>query len=269
VDVTERADLEAQVTRLERRLAREHRIRLDAEEKVEQAIGRLHEADRLKTVFLSTVSHELRTPLTSISGFTSLLLDHADAIDESERHDMLERIDRNAKVLLQLIEDLLGLSTIERGSPRLSLRPFAVDEVVAAIVERFLEGVDAHEVRVEVPGGTTAVADDRAFDRIVVNLLSNAVQYSPTGTTVTVSATTGGGRCTLFVDDEGPGVPHDEREYVFERFYRGSGPSVSTTHGTGIGLSVVRLLAEAMDGSATLHDAPGGGARFAVSLPVA
>jgi signal transduction histidine kinase len=269
VSVTERAELEAQVARLERRLAREHRIRLDAEDAAEKAIAQLHEADRLKTVFLSTVSHELRTPLTSISGFTSLLLDHADAIDESERHDMLERIDRNAKVLLQLIEDLLGLSTIERGSPRLALRAVAVDEVVAAIVERFVEEADQHEVRVDIPAGTTAVADDRAFDRIVVNLLANAARYSPPGTTVTVSASTGGGRCTLLVDDQGPGVPGHEREHVFERFYRGSGPAVDSTHGAGIGLSVVRLLAEAMDGSASVHDAPGGGARFAVSLPVA
>ena len=265
--MAERSDIDAQVARLQHRLAREHRIRLDAEDAAEKAIARLHEADRLKTVFLATVSHELRTPLTSIAGFTSLLLHHADTIAEGDRQEMLERIDRNAKVLLGLIEDLLELSTIVRGSPRLALETLDVPEVVAAVLEQVAAGVEGHEVRVDIPPGTTVVADQRAFQRILVNVVTNAVQYAPAGTTITVSASTGGGRATVLVDDEGPSVPEAERELVFERFFRGSGPAVVTTHGAGIGLSVVRLLAEAMDGSASVHDAPGGGARFAVSLP--
>jgi two-component system phosphate regulon sensor histidine kinase PhoR len=254
------------VARLQRRLDREHRIRLDAEIAAEKAVARLHEVDRLKTVFLSTVSHELRTPLTSIAGFTSLLLDHADSIGEEERRDMLRRIERNSQVLLTIIEDLLELSTIERGSPRLHLGPVPLERAVADAVVPFA-GAEHHDVRAEIAPDVVAVADERALARILANLLANAVQYSPAGTTVTVSASAGGGRCTLLVDDQGPGIPLDERDLVFERFYRGSDPAVATTHGTGIGLSVVRSLAEAMDGSATVLDAPGGGARLAVSLP--
>lgn len=258
---------DGEVARLQRRLAREHRIRLDAEQIARTAVARLDEADRLKTVFLATVSHELRTPLTSIAGFTSLLLNHGHAIDADQRLDMLERIDRNSKVLLTLIEGLLEFTEIEQGSTRLAPAPLVLAPAVAATIAGLEATLVEHAVRVEVDDATAAFVDERAFRRILTNLLVNAARYAPAGTSVTVSAATGGDRTTVLVDDQGPGVAEGERAMVFERFFRGTSPVVAATHGSGIGLTVVRLLVEAMGGSVSVHDAPGGGARFAVSLP--
>ncbi|MBA2282850.1 MAG: HAMP domain-containing histidine kinase [Acidimicrobiia bacterium] len=259
----------ADVARLRRRLAREHRIRLEAEEIAEKTITRLYDADQLKNVFLATISHELRTPLTSIVGFTSLLLEAADQIDDEQRHDMLQRIDRNAHVLISLIEDLLQFSTLEQQNGALDPEAISLRPLALAVVGQLGPTLDQQTIDVAIPDGIVVLADEQGLVRVLTNLLTNASRYAPAGTVVTLGARLDEGRCVLTVDDEGPGVPEDERALVFERFFRGRGDWVTKTHGTGIGLAVVQRLVDAMGGEIEVADAPGGGARFTVTLPAA
>jgi signal transduction histidine kinase len=255
-----------EVARLRRRLAREHRTRLESEDIAERAITRLYAADKLKNSFLATISHELRTPLTSIAGFTALLLQSSADLDGDQQRDMLERIDRNARVLLGLIEDILDFSTLEEQQPSLALDEVALRPLTLSAMTQLGAVLDHHALDVAVPSHVRAMVDERSFVRMLRNILTNAVRYAPPGTTVRVDATTDGGRCHLVIDDEGPGVPPDEQPFVFERFFRGRGEWVTRTRGSGIGLSVVRHLVESMGGTVAVGEAPGGGARFTVTL---
>lgn len=235
----------------------------------QDAVRRLRELDALKTVFLSTASHELRTPATAISGFASLLEQRWDDFPEERRNEVVARIAANARSLSAVVEDLLDFSLIDRGDAPLRTVPVDLAQLAGSVVDRLATFLVDHTIVVDVSPLPEVAGDHSALERVVTNLLTNAVKFSPTGTTITVSVreADGGGRLT--VSDEGPGVPPEERSRIFTRFYRGEGEEVLHTRGVGIGLSVVRELVERLGGSVEVDDAPGGGARFTVWLPAA
>lgn len=245
--------------------------RHQTEEKLQQALAtereaaeRMRELDRLKDEFLSTVSHELRTPLTAISGFAEIL---RGSPDHEERAEWLERISENASEMEAMIEQLLDYSRLEAGKVALDVRPLRVREMAQHCIELVQDATGERQMSLEISNDLEVQADERGFERILVNLLTNAAKYSPDGSAVRVAAWAENGEATVVVEDEGVGISTSEQAKVFERFYQG--PGVSAKRGTGIGLSIVRRYVEMLGGRVWVKSTPGLGSTFLFKLPLA
>lgn len=237
------------------------------EEQVD-AVNRLREVDELKTVFIGTASHELRTPVTAILGFARVLERRWDDFDDERRRDMLRRVANNADALDALVGDLLDVSRLDQGRRATSLERLSLGSVVSDVLDRLEPNYEGHRLVARADPSLDVLADRPGLERIVENLVSNAVKYSPEGSTVTISVEAAhGGGTLLLVDDEGGGVAAENRERIFARFYRGHGQEVVQTRGAGIGLSVVAGLCQQFDAEVDVIDAPTGGARFRVRFP--
>jgi hypothetical protein len=217
----------------------------------------------MKSAFLTAVSHELRTPLTAVLGF-ALTLQHQEAgLDAHERSLLVDRLIANARKLARLLSDLLDLDRLSRGVLELSVRPTDL----RALALRVVEECDAGLRRVSVDVGPIVMPMDGAkVERILENLLVNAARHTPQGTRVWIRAHTRDDGIELTVDDEGPGIPDDEKRGVFEPFRRGSGTQEHSP-GTGAGLAIVARFAELHGGRVWVQDRPGGGSSFRVFLP--
>ena len=233
-------------------------------------LERMRSVDELKTVFLATASHELRTPVGAITGYAQLLATSWDSLSSEEARLYAEQVDSNAQRLGTLVEDLLDFSRLERGAGTVGDDTVLDlgDEVTRILGEQPDLATD-HQVVLQAVSGLRAVGSLQAVERVVTNLVGNAAKYSPAGTVIRVSVTEHRGRIELRVDDEGPGVPHAEREQVFTRFFRGRGDSVVATRGAGLGLAIVSEFAATMGGQVAVTTADSGGARFIVSYPLA
>jgi signal transduction histidine kinase len=237
----------------------------------QQTVVRLQEVDQLKTAFLGTASHELRTPVAAIRGFAELLDGRWAELTDDQRRDFVARIARNSSSLAALVQDLLDFARLERGALRVHNRSIPLSELVNSVVEQLSSLTAGHEMDLHLEPGVHAHADPDALTRVVSNLVSNAIKFSPAGSRVTITVAArrvpGGSLAELIVDDEGPGVPESEHERIFSRFYRGDADIVTRTRGAGIGLAVVRDLVGRMEGSVSVGQSPAGGARFTVVLP--
>jgi signal transduction histidine kinase len=231
-------------------------------------LRREYELSRLREEFVSGVSHELRTPLAQIRMFAeTLLLDRVRS--DAERRRSMEIIDREARRLGQLVENVLRFSGSSRRPARLAPEPTALSPLVREVVEAFDPLARARDarVRIDMEPGVAAAVDHGAFRQILLNLLDNAVKYGPRGQTVTVTLVSAQGRARLSVDDEGPGVPRGERERIWASFSRLERDVSAAVAGSGIGLAVVHELTRLHGGWRWVEDSPAGGARFVVELP--
>jgi PAS domain S-box-containing protein len=250
IDITE-------LKRAEDELSRALRREMDASE-------RLRALDEMKNTFLQAVSHDLRTPLAAILGL-ALTLEREDVeLTESEVRDLATRIASNSRKLDRMVADLLDLDRLTRGIIEPKLR----DADVGALVERLVSEFD-------MPGGRRVIleagrvvipVDASKVERIVENLLINTVRHTPGGSRVWVTVEPGDGGALISVDDEGPGVPEELREVVFDPFRQG--PSISShSPGAGVGLALVAKFSELHGGRAWVEPRAGGGASFRVFLP--
>ncbi len=247
--------------------ARQRRFAEELALKVADATRRLEELDRAKSSFVAIASHELRTPLTALQGFSELLAMRRVPPEEVSRLAGIMR--GEAKRLGRIVNDLLDLSRIERGlPPALHRTPVAVEVALAATAEVFRRGSATHPIVVECAESLPRVdADPDALERILANLISNAMKYSPPGRAVRVRARRANGAAVeLEVEDEGMGIPADALARIFEPYYRAP-EAGDTARGTGIGLAVVRSLVEAHGGAISVESAPGVGTRVTFSLP--
>jgi two-component system sensor histidine kinase KdpD len=228
----------------------------------------LARSDALKSTLLSAVSHELRTPLAAIKGSVSSLLEDETIVrwDPAQRREFLLTIDEETDRLTRLVADLLDLSRIEAGVLRPRREPYALDELLWATIARLAPDV-ATRVQLRIPADLPLVPlDPLLMDRVVGNLLENALKYSPPAAPVTLTVRHRDDTVELVVADRGPGVAPDERERIFERFHRAA-PTRAIT-GLGLGLALSRALVEAHGGRIRVEGAMGGGAAFIVALPV-
>lgn len=230
-----------------------------------QDITPLKEVDRLKSEIISLVSHELRTPLHHIKGFTSTLLTPELVLDEATRQDLLESIDAETVRLIHMVTDLLDLARLEAGAAeRAEKTAVSPSVLLPGAIRRFQTVANSPEVVLRVAEDLPPVAVDRArIERVLINLLGNAVKFSQAGQSIDVEATPGESDLLVKVIDHGSGVRPDERERIFERFFRGAG----ARGGTGLGLNICKSIVEAHGGSIWVEDTPGGGATFAFTLP--
>jgi len=231
-------------------------------------LRREHELSRIRSDFISSVSHELRTPLSQILLFAETLNLGRVRSDE-ERHAATDVIVQEGRRLMHLVENILHFSRAEREMTRLGLEPIDLSVVVCSIVEDWRPLAAAADVRIEtrLAPDVHAVADSSALRQMLLNLLDNAVKYGPTSGTVTVGTSANGTGARVWVEDEGQGIPPDERERVWSSYYRLERDAHSAVAGSGIGLYVVRELARLHGGSAWVEAATGGGARFVVEVP--
>lgn len=230
-------------------------------------LRREYELVGLRSAFVSSVSHELRTPLAQILIFAELLK-LGRLRSDAERARALDVIDQETRRLIRLVENVLQFSR-SGGDRSLAHEPVALGAVVQETLDAFRPLATARDVSFATTASDDLVvfADRGAVRQILLNLLDNAVKYGPRGQTVRVRAEQRGDDTQLAVEDQGPGIPHGEQARVWEDFYRLPRDSGSTVTGSGIGLAVVRALAQQMGAAVHIEDAPGGGARFVVTWP--
>ncbi len=248
----------------------EQRVRERTQE-LEVANARLHELDRLKSVFVSNVSHELRTPMTSIKGYVENMLEGlGGGITEKQSH-YLSRIKYNVERLTRMINDLLDLSRIEAGRVELCVGPVSVHEIVAEVVESFVPMARGKSVSLSAhfSGVLPMIQGDRdKIHQILGNLIQNAIKFTPAGGTIRVEPQArDDGLMQICVTDTGCGIAPRELDRVFERFYR-SESAPGETRGAGLGLAIAKSLVELHGGRIWVSSTPGQGSRFFFTVPV-
>jgi signal transduction histidine kinase len=235
-----------------------------------RALDRETKAARLRQQFVDNVSHELRTPLTSIRMYAEMLAEER-GIPDADRDRYLGFILRESERLSRLVEDVLDFSRLSRGESRFSLQSCAPAELAAAAIELCAPLATEHgfTLRSEVPADLPPARADRdAVLRILANLLSNAIRYGGEAREAAVEGRAEGGAVLLTVRDRGPGIPPEEREMLFTRFWR-SPRDARKVRGVGLGLVLAREIARALGGDLVLEEGPGTGSRFTLRLPAA
>jgi PAS domain S-box-containing protein len=233
-------------------------------------LDKIQRLDNAKTDFFANVSHELRTPLALILGPSESLLAKSENLSDVQRRD-LEVIQRNAAILMKHVNDLLDLAKLDAG--KMGMRRARVDLAVevrtiaahfeALAAERSLSYV------VETPSALDAEVDQEKFERILLNLLSNAFKFTPDSGRIRCALELGGElRAVLLVEDNGCGVSPDLRDKIFERFHQAQGGTTRDFGGTGLGLAIAKEFVDLHGGTIEVLDAPGGGARFQIELPL-
>jgi len=223
-------------------------------------------ADRMRTALLTAVSHDLRTPLASAKAAVTSLRSPDMHWDTADTEELLATADESLDRLTRLVANLLDMSRLQAGALSLFPRPAGLDEIVALALDDL--GPAGREITVEIPETLPAVRVDPAIlERVIVNLTENALRYSPAGKAPLLSASALGDWVELRVVDRGPGISDVDKERVFVPFQR-LGDTDNTT-GVGLGLALSRGLTEAMGGTLTAEDTPGGGLTMIVSLPAA
>lgn len=237
-----------------------------------RAVRRLTEIDQVKDAFVSSVSHELRTPITNIVGYLELLMDGVYGDPNAEQIDAMSRIDLNSRRLLTLIDDLLTLSSMESIDQRRRRGQVDLVGVVTKAEEIIRPALEKRELefRLDLPERAVLVTGDAGeLERLVINLTTNAVKFTPDGGTITVRlhAANGSGGPVLEVDDTGIGISAPDRALLFTRFFRTTDAQERGVPGSGLGLSIAKAIAEVHGGTIDATSEPGRGSTFRVSFP--
>ncbi|MFZ1012107.1 MAG: ATP-binding protein, partial [Terracidiphilus sp.] len=228
----------------------------------------IERASRFKDQFLSTMSHELRTPLNAVLGFSQLLGDDRYGPLTERQARYVNHIHSSGQHLLRLINDILDLSKIEAGRLQLSIEDVSVDFSFAEVCDSLQPLVDknAHKLIQSAPKGLAVRADGTRFKQMLMNLLGNAIKFTPSGGKIQLVATQVGSMVRIEVRDSGPGIPPEERQRIFEAFHR-MRQTEKSSEGTGLGLAITRKLVELHGGQLDVESKPGEGSCFFFTLP--
>ena len=221
--------------------------------------------DRLKTEFVALVSHELRAPLTNIRSGIELVLSSGEGF-QGQTTQSLKLVGEETERLSRFVGAILDLSSLETGKYPIHLIPISLEEVASSVLARIPEARGRERIRVRLPSALPlALADERALGSVFFHLVDNAIKYAPEGD-IELTAEEDDGRILVRVTDQGPGIPAEERESVFEMFHRLDTRDAREIYGHGLGLFTARRMVEAMGGSIWAEAGPEGGACFVVSL---
>ncbi|MGH2826580.1 MAG: PAS domain-containing sensor histidine kinase [Actinomycetota bacterium] len=236
----------------------------------QEMVRKLRELDQAKTDFVSSVSHELRTPLTSITGYLEMLVDGDAGPLSRDQLDLLEVVDRNSQRLLMLIEDLLTLSRIESGRLGMAREPVDTVTLISGVEKAVLPLLSGRSLDfdVDVPADLGPVVGDFSqLERVLLNLLTNAIKFTPDGGSISLVGRAFDGAISLSVADTGIGIPEDEQDRLFTRFFRSSSAQQRAIQGTGLGLAIVKSIVEQHGGSIKVESTPDVGTTLTVKLP--
>ncbi len=224
------------------------------------------ETERLRNSLLSSVSHDLRTPLAAITGGVGAILDNESRLDSRERRELLESVREEAERLNRLVQNLLEMTRLESGSLQLKKEWHPLEEVVGAALHRLGKRLAGRRVSTRVPPDLPLVTiDDVLIEQVLVNLLDNALKYTPPASPISILATATDQAVTVEVADRGSGLPPGEENKVFEKFYRGH---PGDGRGTGLGLAICQGIIRAHGGRIWAQNLPEGGVAFLFTLPI-
>ncbi len=243
-------------------------VRARAYDQERESAEKLARLDRQKGEFLALVSHELRTPLTAVKGFVDTVLEHWQTLPDHRRRELLDRASSNADELNRLVGQLLDFARLDAASVRMTRQRIELREEVAHVLDNLAAALAEHPVEMDVPAGVAILADPNAFADVLTNLLTNAAKFSSAGAPIRVRAEADGDVVVVSVVDHGGGIPLDEQDRVFDRFYQ-SPSNLPTQRGTGIGLTIAKRFTEMQGGRISLESEPGLGSTFFVSMPAA
>jgi signal transduction histidine kinase len=238
-----------------------------ASDKVRSVAAELRRLNEEKSTFLGIAAHDLRNPLGVILGYAEMLRD--EEFPPKETSEMAAKVVVAAERVRDLVAGLIELSAAEAGRVALEKRPCDLLGLARKVVDTLAEPASRKEIGIRVEGAAVVVTGDPgAIQQVLENVVSNAVKFSPWRSTVVVSVRLDGGAGVVDVEDEGPGVTEADRSRLFAKFARLSARPTGGESSTGLGLSIVKTLTEAMGGEVSLESPPGRGARFRVRLPV-
>lgn len=228
----------------------------------------LEELNRMKDDLMAVVSHELRTPLTSIQGYVKTLLQIGDRLDSEESREFLEGASRQSERLHRLIEELLTVARLDGQVESVELSDVVIPDVTGRVVQELRGHAERHRLELVFDADVPAVRSDGAkVHRIVSNLVENALKYAPADTHVWVRARASGEGVVVGVEDQGPGIPEDARDRIFDRFYQVDQGATRKVGGTGLGLYICRRLAETIGATLELERTGEDGSVFSLSIP--
>jgi two-component system sensor histidine kinase KdpD len=227
----------------------------------------LQAAEKLQNALLNSISHDLRTPLVSITGALTSLDEQSDALDEENRESLILTAREEAERLNRLVGNLLSMTRIESGAIKLHCEPGDIQDVIGTALEQLGKRVADHEIKINIPEDLPLISMDfTLIVQVVVNLLENAVKYSPKGSRIEVSTALLNEDVRLEVADRGVGIPVEDLTRVFDKFYRVQRPE--SVSGTGLGLSISKGIVDAHHGNIYARPREGGGSILTVELPL-
>lgn len=225
------------------------------------------ETERLRDSLLSSVSHDLRTPLGTITGGASTLADPSARLSEEARRDLAQSIWEESERLNRLVGNLLNMSRLESGEVRLQRDWHPIDEIIGAALTRLERPLASRTLKIDVPESLPMVSlDDVLIEQVVVNLLENAIKFTPEGSPIEITARVEKRELVIGIADRGPGIPPGSEERLFEKFYRAS--EGAGQRGVGLGLAICKGFIEAHGGWIRAENREPGGALFRFALPL-
>ena len=238
----------------------------NAREKAEA--NQQYENERMRSTLLRSISHDLRTPLTAISGNANNLLSHGDSFDAQTRQELYQSIYEDSLWLNNMVENMLASIRLENGEARLQLSVEVVEDIIEETAEHVRSFSQGHRIVTKTPDDVLLVrADARLISQVLVNLLNNAIKYTPENSTICIDAVQEGDKVLVSVSDDGPGVPDSEKGKIFDMFYTGSNGVSDGRRSLGFGLALCKTIVQAHGGTITLTDNQPHGSVFTFSLP--
>jgi PAS domain S-box-containing protein len=259
-DITERRQMEDTLRATEEKYIRELELRNREAER----------ANQLKTEFLGNMSHELRSPLHTVIGFSQLLAEEKEGPLNEKQKRFLSHIQNDSLHLLDLINDLLDLSKIEAGRLELRYEAFPIDAVIAEAISSVQPRATAKSLLIgtDISISTPICADRLRFKQILHNLLTNAIKFTADGGRIRIRAACSGQFAEIAVSDTGIGIPEDQQQAVFDKFYQVRAGIQGGNEGTGLGLAITKRLVDQHGGSISLESEPGNGTCFTFTIPI-
>ncbi len=233
-------------------------------------ITKFREAEEAKTTFVSVISHELKTPVSIIKGYASTLSRPDVEWKREVVSDGLHVIEEEADRLSELIENLLDATRLQAGNLSLSAGEVAIDHLAERVASLFRVQTDRHQIRTEFPTEFPVIyGDETRLTQVLANLVGNAIKYSPEGGTIQIAGRVLEDMVEITVEDSGIGIPIEQQDAIFDRFYRIDNALSRTTQGAGLGLYIVRSIIEAHGGDIWIQkSSPGHGTTFAFTIPL-
>ncbi|MFZ5647156.1 MAG: sensor histidine kinase [Bacillota bacterium] len=231
---------------------------------LKEKIETLKKLDDTRRSFVASISHELRTPLTIMQGYTEALMDGI-ARDDRQREKYLVNIYEEALRLRRLVDDLLDLRKLETGTVSIEMGRVDLSEIIQSVSELFGETLNGKSVKIKVDipsGGLTARGDSDRLKQVVINLVDNAVRFSPGGGTVEIKGENAGDLIRVSVKDQGPGIKEEDRQLIWERFYKADSSRTERNSGSGLGLAIARQIIELHGGAIDIDSKTGEGSTF-------
>lgn len=226
------------------------------------------EAEELQSTFLSVISHELQTPIAIIEGYAGILSEEGLDLSEDQMREKLMVIKEESRRLSQMVENLLYASRIQAGGLELRREPVDIPSLIRRVAQKMGQINKRHTITVDLPAVfPTVIADYERVQEVLTNLLDNAMKYSPKGGPIRIEGEVRSSEVAIGVVDSGRGIAQEDRERVFDRFYRREGGLATVAKGTGLGLFICKSIVEAHGGRIWVEPAPEGGSRFRFTLP--